>query len=238
MKHTTIALIVSSVLFAAASCAGSHSGSQAGNGREMTVDEILEEMRTDTSWIHTLDSLAQTAIGPGARCLDAVKHTFSWDGRLWVYNQDWGGVLEIPEGFVPFDDRWQAEVSYHGAGIQSPDTFVYISHYEAFQSVSYDEFRQWTKETFDTDTLMTRVVMKEETFRFGSGHESPMLVFETLNVDGIKGYFKYIYSSQESVEYAVSIQYPEDSESRYGYIRSMIDRYPLGPNGEDPRMYE
>lgn len=53
-----------------------------------SAEQILSEMRNDREWVNTLDSLAALSIGPGARCLDAVKHTFSWDDRLWVYNQD------------------------------------------------------------------------------------------------------------------------------------------------------
>lgn len=81
------------------------------HGRETeSVEHILSEMRNDTEWVKTLDSLAASSIGPGARCLDAVKHTFFWDDRLWVYNQDWGGVLEIPQGYVPVDDPIQDEI--------------------------------------------------------------------------------------------------------------------------------
>ena len=40
-------------------------------------EAILVQMRADTSWIHHLDSLAQTAIGPGAKCLDKEEFTDS-----------------------------------------------------------------------------------------------------------------------------------------------------------------
>lgn len=45
--------------------------------RDMTIEQKLELMRADTGRIRKLDSLAQTALGPGAKCLDAVKHLFS-----------------------------------------------------------------------------------------------------------------------------------------------------------------
>ena len=213
------------------SCGGHKS---TGEWESMTVEQRLEAMRTDTVWVAHLDSLAAVHIGPGARCIDAVKHTFRWDGRFWVYNQDWGGVLEIPEGYVPFDDEWQAELSYHGAGIQSPDTMVYISHYEAFQGFEYEEFRQMCRESICADSLFTDVTVREETLRYKDGTETPVIIFETLNVDGIKGYFKYIYTSPESTEYSVSLQYPADCEDKYGYIKELIDRYPFGPQGQDP----
>ena len=49
-----------------------------------TPEAILAQMRADTSWIHELDSLAQVAIGPGAKCIDPVKHTFSFGGEKLV----------------------------------------------------------------------------------------------------------------------------------------------------------
>ena len=33
-------------------------------------EAVLAQMRADTCWIHKLDSLAQLAIGPGAKCID------------------------------------------------------------------------------------------------------------------------------------------------------------------------
>lgn len=222
----------------APSCRNSSGAEEASGATEeiSSVEQILQEMRTDSVWISRLDSLAAVHIGPGAKCLDAVKHTFSWNDRLWVYNQDWGGVLEIPAGYVPFDNPIQAELSYHGAGIQSPDTFVYISHYEAFQSFGYEEYKQMHQESFDTDSLFTKVTVREETMKYKDGTESPVIIFETMNVDGIKGYFKYIFTSPESTQFAVSLQYPAENENRYGYIREMIDRYPFGPQGLDPRQ--
>ena len=85
-------------------------------------ETVLAQMRADTAWIRTLDSLAAIAIGPGVKCLDPVWHLFSWEGRNFFHNQDWGGVLEIPEGFLPEDDLWQAVVSFHGTRAWSPDT--------------------------------------------------------------------------------------------------------------------
>ena len=56
--------------------------------------------------------LAAIAIGPGAKCIDPVWHMFSYEGRYFFHNQDWGGVLEVPKGFLPEDDLWQAELSF------------------------------------------------------------------------------------------------------------------------------
>lgn len=58
--------------------------------------QVLRAMRADTGWIRHLDSLSPTALGPGARCIDPVSHTFSYDGRTWLFNQDWGGAHSPP----------------------------------------------------------------------------------------------------------------------------------------------
>ena len=95
-------------------------------------EEILSQMRTDTAWICELDSLAGIAIGPGARCIDPVKHTFAYDGRTWFFNEDWGGVLEIPSDYLPEDDLNQVELSFHGTRAISPDSLVSVSFYAGF----------------------------------------------------------------------------------------------------------
>ncbi len=202
---------------------------------DLTTAQRLECMRSDTAWIKTLDSLAAISVGSGAKCLDAVKHTFIWDGRLWVYNQDWGGVLEIPAGYVPEDDLWQAEFSYHGSAIVSPDSLVYISHYEGYQSFPYEEFRELTLESFRQDSLLVSFSFREGTVKYEGGGESTVITVESVNVDGIKGYFRYIHSSPESVEYAVSVQYPSEMESSYGFLKAMLDHYPFGPQGQNPK---
>lgn len=224
------------VIAAIAAVVACSTGKAGQNHEDLTVEQRLEQMRTDTVWIDYLDSLASVYVGPGAECTDAVKHTFRWDGRFWVYNQDWGGVLEIPEGFVPEDDWWQVELSYHGADIFSPDSLVCMSHFEGFQSVPYEEFKESLTESFQTDSIITWYTQREEMVEFRPGEVYPSLVFETLNADGIKGYSRYVYSSPESVEYSVSLQYPSDQEARYSFIRGMIDRYPFGPMGQRPQL--
>ena len=102
-------------------------------------EAILVQMRADTSWIHHLDSLAQTAIGPGAKCLDPVSHSFTYDGRTWIFNQDWGGVLEIPADYIIEDDLWQAEISFHGTHAWSPDSTSLVSFYAGFQCLDKEE---------------------------------------------------------------------------------------------------
>ena len=135
MKHHILVLFAA--ILATISCGNNTSGQENLSWEEMTLEQKLEQMRTDSVWVHSLDSLAGIHIGPGAKCLDAVKHTFSYEGRIFIYNQDWGGVLEIPAGFVPEDDTWQVELSYHGEPVISPDSLVYISHYEGFQGYPF-----------------------------------------------------------------------------------------------------
>ena len=102
-------------------------------------EAILVQMRADTSWIHHLDSLAQTAIGLGAKCLDPVSHSFTYDGRTWIFNQDWGGVLEIPADYIIEDDLWQAKISFHGTHAWSPDSTILVSFYAGFQCLDKEE---------------------------------------------------------------------------------------------------
>ncbi|MBR5431507.1 MAG: hypothetical protein IK119_03895, partial [Bacteroidales bacterium] len=90
MKYT-ISIIITTIFLI--SCSGPRKQAETG------PEAILAQMRADTAWISTLDSLAGIAIGPGAKCIDPVWHLFSYNGRSFFHNQDWGGVLEIPKGF-------------------------------------------------------------------------------------------------------------------------------------------
>lgn len=184
-------------------------------------EDILAQMRADTSWIHELDSLAQFAIGPGAKCIDPVKHTFSYDGRTWFFNQDWGGVLEIPIDFIAEDDLWQAELSFHGTRAWSPDSLILVSFYGGFQGVTRDESIEATISglTEDGFTVTERIEGVED------------LVVRARSVEGINYFGRRIFTNQDGIEYAVSVQYPDEKSTAIQAIIEMANRYPVGPNG-------
>ena len=130
MKYTTSIIIT--ILFLI-SCSGPRKQAETG------PEAILAQMRADTAWINTLYSLAAIAIGPGAKCIDPVWHLFSYEGRYFFHNQDWGGVMEVPKGFLPEDDLWQVELSFHGTRAWSPNSLILISFYAGFNVMDGDE---------------------------------------------------------------------------------------------------
>lgn len=199
-----------------------------------TLEEKLEHMRADSSWIATLDSLAAISLGEGASCIDPVKHTFSYDGRTWVYNQDWGGVFEIPSDYVPDDDTWQVAVSFHGARVVSPDSKVLISAFAGFQGLSYEEFLEAARTQFDEQPYVKITSFSETEVRFCGGHVSKALEMETRTDDGIVGWARYIFASAEGVEYNIFIQYPEEMAQEMGGVMDMVKHYPFSPDGSDP----
>ena len=88
MKYIQIITIVAALV--AASCTNRNRNTEKEIDYEsLTAEEMLAVMRSDTSWTRELDSMAQVAIGPGAKCIDPVWHLFSYDGRFWLFNQDW-----------------------------------------------------------------------------------------------------------------------------------------------------
>lgn len=74
----------------------------------MTPRQRLEAIRKDSAHIHVLDSLTGIHIGEGARCLDAVRHLFVWNGRYWLYSDEWGGLaiynIKLERGFTHLQD--------------------------------------------------------------------------------------------------------------------------------------
>ena len=185
------------------------------------VTEVLAQMRADTAWIRKLDSLAATAIGPGARCIDPVWHCYRWEERTWFFNEDWGGVLEIPSDYIPQDDLIQAGLSFHGTTAISPDSLVRVSFYAGFQGLEYDEYLPSI-----TDHL------REYGFTASSISVNDQLVtLEASNGEGVIFYGRYLYASKDGIEYSVSLQYPREMDPDMGPVRSMVDRYPYGADG-------
>ena len=183
--------------------------------------QVLQAMRADTGWIRHLDSLSQTALGPGARCIDPVSHTFSYDGRTWLFNQDWGGVLEIPSDYIPEDDLWQAELSFHGTRAFSPDSMVIISSYAGFQCIGNDDLVQGVREGLEEEGFtIERMERDEKEFRIIA-----------QGAEGIRYYARHLFADGDGVEYAAGVQYPDGREEEAEEIIRMIGRYPLGPVG-------
>ena len=177
---------------------------------------ILDRMRADTSWIRRLEEMADSALGPGTRCLDPVWHLFLHDGRTWFFNQDWGGVLEIPSDFLPEDDEYQAHFSFHGTRAYSPDSLIVVSFYAGGQFLTLEETCEVLQE--DLTAAGFRIVALQMDDRSFSIH--------ALSDEGIHYYGREIFDD-EWIEYSVSIQYPDWLD--VSHIIPMVDRYPYGP---------
>lgn len=186
-----------------------------------TPEDILAQMRADTSWIYKLDSLAQIAIGPSARCIDPVWHTFSYDGRTWFFNQDWGGVLEIPSDYLPEDDLWQTELSFHGTRAWSPDSLILVSYYAGFQTLSKEESIEAIVSGLEEDGFAVQGWDEKET----------VLTIHARSADCINYYGRHIFANDNGVEFSVSVQYPDEKAAEALPVIEMADRYPAGPNG-------
>ena len=184
-------------------------------------EAILAQMRADTTWIHQLDSMAQIAIGPGAKCLDPVSHSFAYNGRVWLFNQDWGGVLEIPEDYIIEDDLWQAELSFHGTRVWSPDSLILISCYAGFQALENDEFKE-----------STRLGLEDDGFAVQSWDEKEKVItIRARSAEGINYYGRHRLANENGVEYSVSVQYPDGKGDDAKKVIDMVNMYPTGPNG-------
>lgn len=182
---------------------------------------ILAQMRADTNWIHELDSMAQIALGPGAKCLDPVYHTFFFETKTWFFNQDWGGVLEIPSDYIPEEDLWQAELSFHGTRAWSPDSLILVSFYAGFQALAKEE---------TNEAIMSS--LKENGFAVQEWDEKEKVVtIRARSAEGINYYERHTLTNDDGVEFSVSVQYPDEKESDALPVIEMADRYPAGPNG-------
>lgn len=190
-----------------------------------TLEEKIEYMRSDSVWIAELESLAQEAIGEGARCLDPVKHLFIYGEGYWLYNQDWGGVLEIPVGYIPEDELSQVELSFHGSYVASPDSTIRIGYYAGWESMTLDEFKAATQSQFDK-TISVEAFSIDD-YPFPDGFCTKAITIKTINDAGVVGFCRYIYKDSDNVGYSVSVEYPAEKEPEILQILEMIKRYPL-----------
>ena len=221
MRYIQIITIVAAIV--AASCTNREKNTEKEIDYDsLTAEEMLAVMRADTSWTRELDSMAQIAIGPGAKCIDPVWHLFSYDGRFWLFGQDWGGVLEIPEGYIPEDDYTQTHLSFHGTSANSPDSLIRISFYEGFQAFEYDEFIENTC----SGLLKDYFTIDDKTIK------DSILTIRAHNDFGINYYGKYMYKDSCSVEHIAVVQYPDNRKEEGEAIIPMVNRYPAGPNGK------
>lgn len=217
-------LLLITTLLAAAAC---------GNRRDpqtSSPEDILSLMRADSAWVHELDSLAGLALGPGARCIDPVWHLFSLDGQRWFHNQDWGGVLQLPDGFIPEDDTWQAELSFHGTAAVSADSLTRLSFYAGFGTLTRDEFLEGERQTL-AEAGFTILSVRWGEADFGDGTVSPVLTVEALGADGIRYHARHILSGPDGVAFSAALQYDVTVAGEASRYITMIDRFPFSPDG-------
>jgi hypothetical protein len=195
-------------------------GCASSNTESPSPEEILSRMRADTAWICRLDSLAGIAIGPGAKCIDPVQHTFSYDGRTWFFNEDWGGVLEIPSDYLPQDDLQQTELSFHGTRAVSPDSTVSVSFQAGFLPVEFDRFCEALLGEMGNDGV--------ETVRDDRGGT---LSLRGRGGEGTRFWARHVSSGTDRVLFSALVQYADGRDAEAERVIGMAGRYPEGPSG-------
>lgn len=195
------------------------------------VADILSQIRADPALKAFADSMGVLQLGEGTVCLDPVKHLYRRGARWFLYNEDWGGVLELPQGWIPEDDIRQAELSFHGTCVWSPDSTVLISTWAGF---SDDPDRDLESEAQSlanhgftvTSRSWSYVPMGELTVRCTETR--------ALGRDGAAYYGRTVHSEVLDVTYSVSILFPHGGDGSLSELMAFIERYPLSPEGKLP----
>lgn len=205
---------------------------------EESVEQILAEMESDPEYLGSLDSLAEISIGSGARTIDVLGHTVSWNGRLFMHNADWGTIFELPTSVDWKVDRdtWQAIVSFHGNSAWSADSLVYVSYYGGFQVLDDMEIKEYME--LDEDYLKEKgfkiTSTEQQSVTFGDT-KSFSIITEARNDDNINLLRKEIYKDHQHVNHIVSVQWSDGyDQSLIDELKRCIDRFPFGPSGELP----
>ena len=228
MRRSALALLIIPVLLI--------SGCRHTNTRTIqTMNELLsviEEMRSDPRVMAFADSMGVLQLGAGTKCLDPIKHTYARDGRLFLYNDDWGGVLELPQGWIPEDDLWQVGFSFHGTHVWSPDSTILFSTYSGYSDSHTDQL-EYVSESLAEDGFQLKA--HEESLIFIGDEPARCFSILARGEDGIIYLGKYVTVMNSSIEYSMSLQYYENEEGdRIDVLKTYLERYPLGPEGQAP----
>ena len=129
-------------------------------------------------------------------------------------------MLEIPSEFIPEDDLWQAELSFHGTRAWSPDSLILISFYAGFQALTDEEAQEAALlGLMDYGFAVQKMEEKEG-----------VLTVHARNEEGINFYGLFFFANADGIEYSVSIQYPDEKIHEITQILVMLNRFPAGPN--------
>lgn len=198
---------------------------------ERGVADILSQMRSDPAFKAYADSMGVQQLGEGTVCLDPVKHLYRRGTRHFLYNEDWGGVLELPRGWIPEDDSWQAEFSFHGTRVWSPDSTVLISTYAGFSDGPEEDLDSEAASLAEQGFTVT-----SRSQSYGPMGEQTVLCtsIRAVSEDGIVYYGRTVHSEILQVAYSVSLQYPQGDEDAVIALIPFVERYPLSPDGKAP----
>lgn len=141
--------------------------------------------------------------------------------------------MELPSGWVPEDDPWQAMVSFHGTQVWSPDSTVLLSTYAGYEDPEFDQL-ELACESLAQQGF--RLVAHEETSLFIGDEHARCLTILARGEDGVIYLGKIVTMEDSFIEYSASLQYDEkdEDEERIGILKSHLERYPLGPEGQFP----
>ena len=144
----------------------------------------------------------------------------------WLINEDWGFTLEIPADYLVEDNPWAVQFSDHGRRIFSPDSLILISTYAGVQVLPDDEVGEDISNRLAEDDFQ---ISQIETV-------GRTLIIHARNEDGINYYGRHTLANEDSVEYAISVQYPDEKEDEAQRVIKMADRFPAGPITESERQ--
>lgn len=143
----------------------------------------------------------------------------------WLINKDWGFALEIPADYLVEDNPWAEHFSDHGRRVFSPDSLILISTYAGVQVLPDDEVGEDLANSLAEDGFQ---ISQIETV-------GRTLIIHARNGDGINYYGHHTLANEDGIEYAVSVQYPDEKADEARTLIKMADRFPAGPTTESER---
>ena len=154
-----------------------------------------------------------------AACIQQSQKT------TWLINKDWGFALEIPADYLVEDNPWAEHFPDHGRRIFSPDSLILISTYAGVQVLPDDEVGEDLANSLAEDGFQISQIKTV----------GRTLIIHARNEDGINYYSRHTLENENGVEYAISVQYPDEKANEARTFIEMADRFPAGPITESER---
>lgn len=198
--------------------------------------EWYKKLEENQAWQDSSANILSSRLGKTLKMKDILAQTYTDGSDVYYWNQFWGDLVKVPDGFtVDQDVNWFWHIphgtSFHGV-VDGKDTLtVYV--YSAYQMVydSDEDFREryldGIKEDRQLDIVSSEFKYGTITLKDGSRRKYLYCVYEGINQKTGKGeYHKDIRCLPDVTLHEITVVYPLPKRRKVAAIIKELSSYP------------